>query len=86
MVSIFFIGRVSLFVIYFDRFKDSDVNYWLTFLYGLRDGYDCMLYAAGCSNPYPDAIPYHVQKNYEYFFKVLFFNSSISYYLHAASE
>lgn len=36
MVSIFFIGRLSLFVIYFDRFKDSDINYWLTFLHGLR--------------------------------------------------
>ena len=29
-------GRLSLFIIYFDRFKDSDVNYWLSFIYGLR--------------------------------------------------
>jgi phosphoglycerol transferase MdoB-like AlkP superfamily enzyme len=36
MIVIFFIGRVSLFVLYFDQFKDNDVNYWLTFLYGLR--------------------------------------------------
>ena len=36
MISIFFVGRLLLFVIYFDNFKDSGVNYWLTFLYGLR--------------------------------------------------
>jgi phosphoglycerol transferase MdoB-like AlkP superfamily enzyme len=36
MVVIFFVGRVSLFVLYFDQFKDSGVNYWLTFIYGLR--------------------------------------------------
>jgi phosphoglycerol transferase MdoB-like AlkP superfamily enzyme len=36
MIAIFFIGRLSLFILYFDQFKDSDVNYWLTFLYGLR--------------------------------------------------
>jgi phosphoglycerol transferase MdoB-like AlkP superfamily enzyme len=36
MISIFFIGRVSLFILYFDNFKDSGANYWLTFLYGLR--------------------------------------------------
>ncbi len=36
MITIFFIGRLSLFIIYFDKFKDSDVNYWLTFIYGLR--------------------------------------------------
>ena len=29
-------GRLSLFIIYFDRFRDSDVNYWLSFIYGLR--------------------------------------------------
>ena len=36
MIMIFFIGRVILFVSYFDRFKDDNVNYWLTFLHGLR--------------------------------------------------
>ncbi len=36
MILIFFIGRLGLFIIYFDKFKDSDVNYWLTFVYGLR--------------------------------------------------
>lgn len=36
MLSIFFVGRAVLFAIYFDRFSQSDVNYWLTFLYGLR--------------------------------------------------
>ena len=36
MITIFFIGRLSLFIIYFDNFKESDVNYWLTFIYGLR--------------------------------------------------
>ena len=36
MIAIFSIGRVSLFILYFDQFKDSGVNYWLTFFYGLR--------------------------------------------------
>ena len=36
MVLIFFIGRLSLFILYFDNFKDSGVDYWLTFIYGLR--------------------------------------------------
>ena len=36
MISLFFLGRVSLFILYFDRFKNSNINYWLTFLYGLR--------------------------------------------------
>jgi len=36
MISIFFIGRLLLFILYFDNFKDSGVNYWLTFIYGLR--------------------------------------------------
>ncbi len=36
MITIFFIGRLALFIIYFDKFKESDVNYWLTFIYGLR--------------------------------------------------
>ena len=36
MIGIFFIGRLALFIIYFDKFKDSGVNYWLTFLYGVR--------------------------------------------------
>jgi phosphoglycerol transferase MdoB-like AlkP superfamily enzyme len=36
MVAIFFIGRATLFWLYFDKFKDSDAAYWLSFLYGLR--------------------------------------------------
>ncbi|MDX2506971.1 MAG: LTA synthase family protein [Gammaproteobacteria bacterium] len=36
MVSIFFAGRAVLFTLYYDRFSQSDVNYWLTFLYGLK--------------------------------------------------
>ncbi|MEA2059820.1 MAG: LTA synthase family protein [Thermodesulfobacteriota bacterium] len=40
MIFLFFSGRVLLFILYFilyfDRFKDNDVHYWLTFLYGLR--------------------------------------------------
>ena len=36
MIMIFFIGRVTLFSLYFDDFKDSGSDYWLTFLYGLR--------------------------------------------------
>ncbi len=36
MIAIFFIGRATLFWLYFDKFKDSDAAYWLTFLYGLR--------------------------------------------------
>ncbi|MCU7799826.1 MAG: LTA synthase family protein, partial [gamma proteobacterium symbiont of Lucinoma myriamae] len=36
LLSIFFVGRVVLFSLYFERFADSDVNYWLTFLYGLK--------------------------------------------------
>ncbi|WP_455756169.1 LTA synthase family protein [Sulfurimonas sp.] len=36
IITIFFIGRISLFILYFENFKDSGVNYLLTFLYGLR--------------------------------------------------
>ncbi|MDD5372154.1 MAG: sulfatase-like hydrolase/transferase [Sulfurimonas sp.] len=36
MVSLFFIGRLLLFALYFNNFKDSGVDYWLTFIYGLR--------------------------------------------------
>jgi len=36
MILIFFIGRLSLFIIYFDRFKDIHENYYLSFLHGLR--------------------------------------------------
>ncbi|MFA7501364.1 MAG: LTA synthase family protein, partial [Sulfurimonas sp.] len=36
LISIFFIGRLLLFTIYFDNFKNSGVDYWLTFIYGLR--------------------------------------------------
>ena len=36
MITIFFIGRVSLFIIYFDRVQDSNSDYILSFLYGLK--------------------------------------------------
>ena len=36
LVSLFFIGRAVLFTLYFERFSQSDVNYWLAFLYGLK--------------------------------------------------
>ncbi|PLY07197.1 MAG: sulfatase [Arcobacter sp.] len=36
MIAIFFTGRLALFILYFDSFKNSDVNYWLTFIYGIR--------------------------------------------------
>lgn len=36
IVALFFIGRMTLFILYFDNFKDSGVSYWLTFIYGLR--------------------------------------------------
>ena len=36
MITLFFIGRLVLFVFYFERFSNSDVNYWLSFLYGIK--------------------------------------------------
>ncbi len=37
MIGILFIGRLCLFVMYFDNFSNyTDINYWLTFIYGLR--------------------------------------------------
>ena len=36
IVGIFFLGRLALFGIYFDRFSESGVNYWLSFVYGLK--------------------------------------------------
>lgn len=36
ITAIFFIGRVVLLVLYFDKVSNSDVSYWLSFLYGLR--------------------------------------------------
>ncbi len=36
MVGVFFIGRTALLVIYFERFSDTGVNYWLSYIYGLR--------------------------------------------------
>jgi len=35
-IIIFFIGRLGLFVLYFDRFSSVEINYYLTFLYGLK--------------------------------------------------
>ncbi|MGB5868371.1 MAG: LTA synthase family protein [Arcobacteraceae bacterium] len=36
LILVFFVGRVALFIVYFDRFSNDDVNYWLSFIYGLR--------------------------------------------------
>jgi len=36
MVSIFFLGRIALFALFYENFKNEAFNYWLTFLYGLR--------------------------------------------------
>jgi phosphoglycerol transferase MdoB-like AlkP superfamily enzyme len=36
MVALFFVGRLALFTWQFDRFSDADINYWLSFLYGLK--------------------------------------------------
>lgn len=36
MIAIFFLGRLALFILYFEHFKNIDANYWLTFVYGLR--------------------------------------------------
>ena len=35
-ITIFFIGRLALFIWQFDRFSESGVNYWMSFLYGLK--------------------------------------------------
>lgn len=35
-VSIFFLGRLGLFALYFDRISQSGTEYWWTFLYGVR--------------------------------------------------
>ncbi|MBD3841785.1 MAG: sulfatase-like hydrolase/transferase, partial [Campylobacterales bacterium] len=36
LVAIFFIGRVALFGVYYDRFANDEANIWLSFLYGLK--------------------------------------------------
>jgi len=36
IIAIFFIGRLALFVLYFDKLQNCDTSYWLTFIYGLR--------------------------------------------------
>ena len=36
MISIFFLGRLFLFILYFNHFSGISENYWLTFIYGLR--------------------------------------------------
>ena len=36
MVAIFFLGRLALFTLYFDKIQESDASIWLTFVYGLR--------------------------------------------------
>ena len=36
IVVIFFIGRLVLFLWQYDRFSESGVNYWLSFVYGLK--------------------------------------------------
>jgi len=44
MIALFFVGRVVLFTLYLDRILASDVNYYLSFLYGLK--MDTMLASA----------------------------------------
>ena len=36
MLLIFFIGRLSLFLLYFNQFNNTGINYWLSFIYGSR--------------------------------------------------
>jgi phosphoglycerol transferase MdoB-like AlkP superfamily enzyme len=36
LVTIFFLGRLGLFIFYFDRIIHSNTEYWWSFLYGLR--------------------------------------------------
>jgi phosphoglycerol transferase MdoB-like AlkP superfamily enzyme len=36
MMIIFFVSRAILLILYFDRFKDDNLNYYLSFLYGLK--------------------------------------------------
>ena len=36
MIVLFFVGRLTLFIWQFDRFSHSDVNYWLSFFYGVK--------------------------------------------------
>ena len=36
MIFIFLIGRVALLIIYFERYSNMDVNYWMSFVYGLK--------------------------------------------------
>jgi len=36
IISIFIVGRIALFTLYFERFANDNVNYWLSFLYGLK--------------------------------------------------
>ena len=36
MILIFFMGRLALFILYFERFSQNGENYWLSFLYGLK--------------------------------------------------
>lgn len=36
LILVFFIGRVFLFIAYFERFSNDDLNYYLSFVYGLR--------------------------------------------------
>ena len=36
IVGIAFVGRLALFILYFDKLQNSDASIWLTFIYGLR--------------------------------------------------
>ncbi len=36
MIILFFIGRLILVFLYFDKLQDTDASIWLTFIYGLR--------------------------------------------------
>ena len=36
IIGIFLIGRMALFALYFERFSNDEVNYYMSFLYGLK--------------------------------------------------
>jgi phosphoglycerol transferase MdoB-like AlkP superfamily enzyme len=75
MISIFFIGRVFLFTFYFDNFKSSGVDYWLTFIYGLR--MDTIVASVLLLIPLlllslaPSKLKYFVDKFLKYYFLVV---------------
>lgn len=76
IVAIFFLGRATLFILYFDNFKESGVDYWLTFIYGLR--MDTIVASALLVIPLillsisPAIIKNFIDKFLKYYFLVIF--------------